>query len=199
MPWTSQSKDISLTATTPHAPAKSGLLGRSPGISTINFTPAEFFGAAARCCHLRVVNPRLVTPESLMIQTLVEQYVDDVSTDFAILKSADQFKDYVKSYFAGTIASGISYLTMIADGYVWSDHFENVGGGNPSAKKSPDFVFARNGQNDVALVESKGTRSANSAAFDSTVKDGYIDQVEPHLGYSVGPQPLHMDIPSGHG
>jgi hypothetical protein len=122
----------------------------------------------------------------MMVKSLVEQHVDNTSHDFAVLTSADQFKDYVKSYFAGTIASALGYLAMIADGYVWSDHFENIKGGNPAVRRSPDFVFARPGQPDVALMESKGTRSATSGAFDATIKDGYVGQIEPHLGYSVG-------------
>lgn len=105
-----------------------------------------------------------------MIQALVEQHVDYTSSDFAILKSADQFKDYVKSYFSGTIAAGLAYLAMIADGYVWADHFESIGGGNAYASQSPDFVFCHGAQGSTALVESKGTRSANSATFDWTCR-----------------------------
>ena len=134
---------------------------------------------------MHVINPALVTPESAMIKALVEQYVDDTNAKFAVEPSADNFKDYVSSYFSGTVAAGIAYLAMIRDGYTWSDHFENVGGGNPHATKSPDFVFARSGHGDAALVESKGTRST-SGSFNSTVRDGYDDQVEPHLGRTVG-------------
>jgi hypothetical protein len=121
-----------------------------------------------------------------MIKALVEQHVDDTSNDFAVQKTADKFKDYAKSYFAGTVAAGIAYLVMIKDGYTWSDHFENVGGGNPNATRSPDFVFARAGKSDVALVESKGTRNASSGRFDNTVGKGYTRQVAPHLGFTVG-------------
>ena len=186
MPWTSQAKDISIASQTDHPSNNSALIARPPGVTTINFTPAEFFGAAARCCYLHVINPALVTQESAMIKALVEQHVDNTSTDFAIEKSADQFKDYVKSYFSGTVASGLAYLAMIKDGYTWSDHFENFTGGNQNVTKSPDFVFARRGQGDIALVESKGSRSATSGSFNTTVNDGYTDQVEPHLGYTVG-------------
>jgi len=76
-----------------------------------------------------------------MIRALVEQHVDDNKNTFAIENSSDNFKDYVKSYFVGTIASGLAYLAMIKDGYTWSDHFENVGGGNPNVKRKPDFAF----------------------------------------------------------
>jgi len=186
MSWTSKSKDISITSTTDHPSRKAGVVARPPGVSTISFTPAEFFGAAARCCHLHTINPALVTPESAMIRALVEQHVDDNKNAFAVESSVDNFKDYVKSYFAGTIASGLAYLAMIKDGYTWSDHFENIGGGDPKVKRKPDFVFARHAQPDVALVESKGTRSDTSTGFDSTVNDGYVGQVDPHLGYTVG-------------
>jgi hypothetical protein len=186
MAWTSRPKDLSTTATTPHASSKPSILGRAPGVRKINFTPAEFFGAAARCSYVHIINPALVTPESIMVKGLVEQHVDNKSPDFAVLKSADRLKDYMKSSFAGTVASGLGYLAMIADGYVWSDHFENVKGGNRSSKRSPDFIFARPGQRDAALMESKGTRSANAKTFDATVEDGYVSQVEPHLGHVVG-------------
>ena len=90
----------------------------------------------------------------------------------------------METYFSGTVAVGLAYLTMIQEGYTWSDHFENVGGGNTAVKKSPDFVFV-DGKGDTTLVESKGTRST-STSFNSTVREGYDDQVEPHLGYTVG-------------
>ena len=38
----------------------------------------------------------------------------------------------------------------------------------------------------MALTESKGTRSATVKEFDKTVNDGYVGQIEPHLGYTVG-------------
>ncbi|WCT79083.1 hypothetical protein [Novosphingobium humi] len=185
MTWTSKIKDLSLHSATAHPTGGSGIVGRVPGVSKINFGPLDLYGAAARCGHLHAINPALVTPESLMIAALVEQYVDDVSSDFAILSGAANFKDFVKSYFAGTVASGLAYLQMINEGYVWSDHFENVGGGNTAVAKSPDFVFDGPGTG-VALVESKGTRSARLTAFDGTVDTGYTDQVEPHLGFTVG-------------
>lgn len=184
MPWTSKNKDLVLYRATPHRSLASGVIGRAPGFASINFGPLDLYGAAARCSHLKAVNPALVTPESMMIAALVEEYVDDVSNDFAILSTAD-FKDFVKSYFAGTVAAGLAYLAMVNDGYVWSDHFENVGGGNTSVAKKPDFVFA-GPSTGVALVESKGTRSVQRGAFDGTVDAGYVDQVEPHLGFTVG-------------
>lgn len=186
MTWISKSKDISITQETPHKSADPAVISRAFQNKTITFTPARFFGAAARCSHLHAVNPALVTRESAMIKALVEGYVDDQSNDFAIDRSADNFKDYIKSYFSGTVAAALSYLAMIDDGYRWADHFENIKGGNPNVSRSPDFVFARSGQNDVALVESKGTRSATTNGFNATVNDGYVGQVEPHLGHRVG-------------
>lgn len=186
MAWTSKDKEISLSSPTPHPLSRNGVTGRAPGVTTIKFTPAELFGAGARCSHLHIVDPTLVTPESLMVEKLLEQYVDNTSSDFAVLALADNFKDYVKSYFAGTVAAAVAYLAMIRDGYVWSDHFENLGGGDPNIKRKPDFVFAKANNATVALIESKGTRSEKQGPFDKTVEDGYTGQVEPHLGYAVG-------------
>ena len=120
-----------------------------------------------------------------MIEALLGTHVDDISPDFSVLSTADNYKDFVKSYFAGTVAAGTAYLAMVNDGYVWSDHFENAGGGSSTAPKSPDFVFC-GPSTGVALVEAKGSRSAALSAFDTTVRDGYKQQVEPHLGSAVG-------------
>jgi hypothetical protein len=82
-----------------------------------------------------------------MIKALVEPHVDNTNNDFAVEKSADNFKDYIQSCFSGTVAAGIAYLTMIGDGYTWSDHFESFSGaGNTSATQKPDFVFAKSGK-----------------------------------------------------
>lgn len=185
MTWTSKAKDLGVAKAVPHPNADPAVVGRAPAVTTINFPPLRLFGAAARCSHLQTINPSIVTPESTMMAALLEQHVDNVKNDFAIEPSADGFKDFVKSYFAGTVAAGLSYLTMIDDGYLWSDHFENLGGGSNSTLKTPDFVFAGVGTG-VALVESKGSRSAKPSKFDATVRDGYTDQVEPHLGHAVG-------------
>jgi hypothetical protein len=189
--WISKAKSISVTNQTGHTTSKAGVTGRAPGIASVQFTPSDLFGAAARCLHLHLINPALVSPESRLIAALVEQHVDDAPADFFVLASADNFKDYAKAYFAGTVAAGIAYLAMIADGYTWSDHFENVvktgpGKGNSGVSRSPDFVFVGTGTNNTALVESKGTRAATSGTFNSTVEDGYLNQVNPHLGYMVG-------------
>ena len=193
MLWNLKQKQMSINLpTTPHQSSNPSVIARPPSTSKITFTPTDFFGAAARCLHLHVINPALASPEAKIISALVAQHVDDTSLDFAILSTADNFKDYAKSYFSGTVAQGLAYLLMINDGYVWTDHFENEkkkgpGKGNTKATRSPDFVFARPGYGDVALMESKGTRSATTLnGFDPTVDDGYKGQVEPHLGYMIG-------------
>ena len=183
--WTSKTKALPTTAVVGHFNPNPNLIRRSPTKKSISFTPLELFGAAARCSHLSFVNPLIATAESNMIAKLVELHVDDTSVDFAILASADNLKDYVKSYFSGTVATGLAYLAMINESYVWSDHFENAGGGNATYGRKPDFVFGSPSAG-AALMESKGSRSGALTGFDSTVRDGYIDQVEPHLGCHVG-------------
>src|SRR5690349_535791 len=103
MPWSSTAKDISTTSVNPHTSNTAGTIGRPPGIQSFNFKPAEFFGAGARCSFTHLVNPAFVTPESEMVKYLVREHVDNVNKDFAIEASADDLKDYVKSYFAGTV------------------------------------------------------------------------------------------------
>jgi hypothetical protein len=186
MAWISKPKVISIGQVTPHFTRQNGVSGRAPATTSITFTPAELFGAAARCSHLHVINPALTSPERQMMAALIEEHVDDTSSDFAILPTAQRFKDFVGGYFTGSVAAGIAYLALINDGYTWSDHFENVVGGNPAVSRSPDFVFARTNLSGVALLESKGTRRATKKSFDKRVRDGYIDQVEPHLGHPVG-------------
>lgn len=185
MTWTTKLKDLPTTAKVGYSSADPNLSGRAPQQTALNFSPLELFGAAARCSHLHLLDPTIATTESEMIAALVAPHVDNISDDFAVLATADSFKDYVKGYFAGTVATGLAYLAMINEGYVWSDHFENAGGGHPSHARKPDFVFGGIGTG-VSLMESKGARSGSLTGFDSIVADGYTGQVEPHLGHLVG-------------
>ena len=121
--------------------------------------------------------------QSQMIAKLIEPHVDDINNDFAVLASTDFLKDFVKSYFVGTVAAGLAYLAMTDNGYVWSDHFERVRSQQTRIKK-PDFVFS-GATTGVALMEAQGSRSGSAGAFNTTVSDGYTDQVEPHLGSSI--------------
>lgn len=187
MVWSTMSKVLNTGATTSHRHADAKVVGRTPSGTALVMTPSELFGAAARCSHLHSISIAIATPESIVIARLIEQYVDDTSSDFAILSKADALKDYVKSYFSGTVAAGLAYLFMEREGYVWSDHFENVKGGNPKHRRKPDFVFS-GPTTGLALMEAKGSRSGSIGAFDSTVLDGYAGQVEPHLGHVVGGQ-----------
>ncbi|MFG1342931.1 hypothetical protein [Xanthobacter autotrophicus] len=184
MSWTSKAKALSVTDVKPHVSSATGAVGRRPSVSTIHFSPFALFGAAAKCSWTHVVNASIATPESDVVKFLLQQHVDDLKSDFAIEPSADTMKDFVKSYFAGTVAQGLAYLTMIQDGYIWTDHFENLAGAGGKGKK-PDFVFAGHGTG-AALMEAKGSRSAALTAFDSTVAQGYDQQIDPHLGRSIG-------------
>jgi hypothetical protein len=118
MTWSSKSKEISVQKKneTPHQSNDPALIASPLKNKTVKFTPAEFFGAAARCCLLHLVDPTLVTAESAMIKDLVEPHVDDTNNDFAVEKTADNFKDYIKSYFVGTVAAGVAYLAATGDG-----------------------------------------------------------------------------------
>jgi hypothetical protein len=180
MTWTTQPKSVGITSTIDHPTAKPLVIGRTLPISEFNFTPAEFYAAAAVCSHMHVVDPLASTPEAEMIASLVKHHVSDDGDRFAILASADNFKDFVKSFFAGAVASGLAYLTMTRSAYHWAGHFEYVAG-NVGKERSPDYVFAGQGPG-YALMESKGTRSSGRTAFNNEVEEGYLEQVEKHLG-----------------
>lgn len=186
MAWIAKPKSISVTKHASHAARRASVDGRALALKTVSFGPGELFGAAARCSSLLHVDPVAVTPESELVKALVSRHVSDASSEFSFLPSADQFKDFVGNHFTGTVAAGIAYLAMVQDGYAWVNHFENLGSANNAEARSPDFVFARNDRSGVALLESKGTRKLNSSQFDRRIENGYLDQVEPHLGYNVG-------------
>ncbi len=118
-----------------------------------------------------------------MMRALVAHHVDDAKPDFAIEATADGFKDYVKAYFSGTVATALAFIAMQRNGYVWAGHFEYLR--PPTAKsKQPDFVFASPVAG-TCLVESKGTRNSTSAVFDGTVEKDFLLQVERHLGSTL--------------
>ncbi len=186
MTWLTKAKDLGISSTQGHTILQPGLLDRAPAITAINFTPLELYGAMARCHYTHLLNPHAVSWEVKHMASLLEQHVDDTSHPFDLLASADTMKDFVQTYFIGTVAAGIAYLVMINDGYVWSDHWENLVPKPPGrTRKAPDFVFA-SPMHGTALMESKGTRSAMASAFNTTVSDGYDHQVEPHLGRAIG-------------
>jgi hypothetical protein len=113
---------------------------------------------------------------------LIEQHVDDPPSDFYVENSANTFKDFVGTFFNGTVGAGLAYLQMVADGYLWVDHFDKLTGSN----KGPDFAFERSGATDVALMESKGTRARSVGAANSRARNGYLKQVRPYLGTTIG-------------
>lgn len=164
--------------------------GRAPRSTSLTFTPAGLFGATARCSCLQPLDPLdplAVTPESEMIRAMVERHVDESSSEFVLLDSVSSLKDFMRSHFSGSVATGLSDLLMIGEGYVWADHFElQTPRGDPAVRAGPDFVFAGPQATSVALVESKGTTSDTSSGIDRRTQDGYLRQIEPHLGYPVG-------------
>ncbi|AKC86871.1 hypothetical protein WQ53_09010 [Pseudoxanthomonas suwonensis] len=150
----------------------------------------ELFGAMARTYHTHLIDPDIVTVQSQYMALMLMHHVDDISSEFAILASADAIKDYGKSYFAGTVAAGIAYLAMVRDGYIWMGHLEQMGKGNAAASKMADYAFL--GSDGVAIMEAKGSRGSSSSSFNRTVRRGYLDQVKPHLGHDFnGVRPSH--------
>lgn len=180
MNWQTTQKHLEITEEVGHPCTLPGAVGAALGIAGFDFSADELYLAAAVCSHMHPITPSAAGPEATMIRALVCNHVDDTSADFAILSSADGFKDFVKSYFAGTVATGLAYLAMDRSGYNWAGHFEHLKP-HGTTGRTPDFVFAAEGRG-FCLMESKGTRSNARAYFNNTVEAGYLGQVERHLG-----------------
>lgn len=184
MVWSSQGKAITTTEIVGRPKRHPQVVGRTPIRSAVQFGPYALYLAAARASHLHRLSPSIATPEFQMLMRLIEPHVDDTSPDFAILPSANRFKDFVGTYFTGTVAAGIAYLAMLDEGYVWAAHYEALTGGSPDSKTTPDFAFL-GPHPGIALMEAKGSASSKSK-FKQAVRNGYLNQVEPHLGHFVG-------------
>jgi hypothetical protein len=113
-PWKTTTKQLGLNIpVTGHQPASSSPTFTLPVFPTsISFTPQELFGATARCSVKRSINPNVVTAESQAVDSLMSPNVDDITADFQILTSADDYKDFLKSSFAGLVATGLGYLFL---------------------------------------------------------------------------------------
>ena len=188
MTWTSKSKNLRVHSVIPHTEPPSGAVkGRAPNVLAMSFSPQELYGAMARCSHLHTVNPDAVTFESEGCRHLISQHVDDTAENFFILESAKRLKDFSRTHMVGVVGAGLAYLQMVRDGYVWCDHFEKLSlAGSAPTKKSPDFVFSRPGNDDVAITESKATSGTQRKSFQARVTRGYQEQVAPFLGMKVG-------------
>jgi hypothetical protein len=188
MNWIANPKSLRTSKVTAHRDARpEPVRGRAPGTRSITFTPAELYGAMARCSHLHVIDPSIVTQESEIYRNLVSQHVSEDRTDFAILATADRLKDYSARHMTGVVGDGLAYLQMIRDGYEWFDHFENLPlTGSSGTARSPDFVFSRRDDLSVAISESKATRGSSKERFGQTVSKAYTEQVSPYLGLKLG-------------
>lgn len=178
---TNTTKTITIPVKSGHAPP-AGCAGVIPGKPTLTFDAHELALAVAYCAYLNQIPKAREAEHAHSMSAMIDMHVDPASADFALLPSAGKLKDFVGTYLTGVVAAGLSYLFMQAEGYVWFGHFENGHGGNPGAKKSPDFVFEHGLTHELAISESKGTRKKKGQAF---ARKGYEKQVAPHLGYPI--------------
>lgn len=188
MKWVANPKSLKTSTVTAHPDNRSlPVRGRAPAVREITYTPSELYGAMARCSHLHLIDPSIITQESEIYQNLICQYVAEDNSDFAILATADRLKDYSARHMTGVVGDGLAYLQMTCDGYVWFDHFENlVLSDSSGTARSPDFVFNRRDDSTVAISESKATRRNSRTRFNRTVSKAYAEQVSPYLGLTLG-------------
>lgn len=185
MTWTSSAKNLAITAKLPYPSSHPKVIGRVPVSSSISFTWFEFMLATAKASHLNFVAPSTAASEVALMIHLVRPHVDDPARDFAILSSARQFKDYVGTFFTGTVGAGLAVLAMVEEGYVWFAHFEALGGNTAPTDQAPDYAMLGPTLG-IALLEAKGSAAAAKKTFVGAVRAGYREQVRPHLGHSIG-------------
>lgn len=186
--WNSSRKGLGVARVKAHAPQHSRLIvGRAPENRVVEFTPAELFGAMAQCSSRRNMDQNAAKAQVEACRLLIAQHVDESGRQFAVMSTFRGLKDYFRKAMTGLVGDGIAYLQMIQDGYRWVDHFENLSvTKSVSSGRTPDFVFSRSNDRFVALTEAKATKGTTRPAFDKAVGDGYIGQVEPHLGRAIG-------------
>lgn len=159
-----------------------GCSGVSVQTGGFDFTAWDLAVATAFCANRSHIPPKDRRAHARSISGMIDLHVDPKTGDFAINVSADRLKDFVGSYLTGVVATGLAFLYMHRQGYVWFGHFEDANPGNTRTRKAPDFVFQHRVTRELALVESKGTRQRTGRAF---ARKGYIEQVTPHLGYKA--------------
>ncbi|MDE1918046.1 MAG: hypothetical protein KGJ57_19285 [Sphingomonadales bacterium] len=184
MTWMTTRKDLPITAKLPYKSTDPKVVGRVPVSKSIVFDWLEFMLATAKASHLGYVAPHAAAPEVELMFRLVGPHVDDTATAFGVLASASQFKDYVGTFFTGTVAAGLAVRSMVDEGYVWFAHFESLGSSS-SVASSPDYVML-GPMAGVALLEAKGSAAKDEKTFVAAVRKGYREQVRPHLGHLVG-------------
>lgn len=92
------------------------ITGQVPENTEMLFTPAELFGAMARCSSRAKMDQRAARAQVQMCRHLIAPHVDDKNERFALLDTARTLKEYVGKTMTGLVGDGIAYLQMDRDG-----------------------------------------------------------------------------------
>jgi hypothetical protein len=151
----------------------------------ISFVGLELFASIARANALVGATPSTIRALARSASQLICAVVEDPPRLFCVTKDVEYFADAKRTSFSGDIGAGIADLIMTRMGYLYRDNARTL----LRTGKVGDFVYdgPPTGRTGVVLVEAKGRISATTtlATLQTTVRNGYVNQVLPHVGKTL--------------
>jgi hypothetical protein len=167
--------------------------------SKLDFTRAELCASMAMTNALSGLSgPAAISLAHAMSQ-LVTDHVDDIpATPLRFLDSLNYLADSTRSYFSACIGTGIADRYALALGYRFRCNSREL---IPSGRAG-DFLYDGSPlpPNCAVMVEAKGSLQGNLSfsLFKQKVQQGYVGQVEPHVGKTY-PTPIGHSLTIAHG
>lgn len=182
-PWQSQTrKDIDGITHRPRP--RAGHLFVAPAPRTkLTFSQAELCASMAMTNALSGMSSAAARSLAQAMSQLVTDHVEDDPPDsLQFLDSVAQLADNARTFFSSCIGTGIADTYALALGYRFRCNSREL----IASGRAGDFVY--DGPpvpaNEAVMIEAKGSLQANlnTAAFWRTVDQGYVGQIEPHIG-----------------
>ena len=126
--------------------------------------------------------PAAISLAQAMSQLMTDHVDDDPPTALRFQNSVSRLADNARTFFSSCIGTGVADQYALALGYRFRCNSREL---IPTGRAG-DFIY--DGPpvptNSAVMIEAKGSLQANlnTAAFWRTVDQGYIGQVEPHIG-----------------
>jgi hypothetical protein len=156
-----------------------------PALSALTFTLSQLVGSMARAAAISKALPIVVNGLTLAFDGLLNSLVDTSHTDLTFLTDIEDLADNMRTAFSGFFGAGMADLYMNQLGYAFRCN------GREMVARGTVFDFAYDGGpvggSNIVAAEAKGTLAAgaNLAAIQAKARNGYTNQVAPHLGLTV--------------
>jgi hypothetical protein len=173
------------SAATPHA-----TFVPHPGpalLPSLSFTVPLLAGSFARAMALSTASAATISTLTQGFHHLLNGLIDPAAGELTFLQDVETLGDNLRTAFSGFLGAGIADLYMLQLG-----HGFRCNGRELFRKKGRIFDFAYDGGplagSDVVAVEAKGLlrRGASASVTTKAAQRGYLTQIEPHLGTTLG-------------